>query len=143
MVADLPENEFDQIVATNFKGVFIACKLAAPLMTAQGSGSIINTTATSAREGLAWAGLGAYIGSKGAIIAFTRALAVELVPLVRVNSLCPGLVDTPMLRGFIVKQTDPAAFEAGISSAPKLGRMARPEGPVSICSQMAGWCWDE
>lgn len=124
---DLSESEFDRVVATNFKGVFMACKLAAPLMTAQGSGSIINTTAASAREGLAWAGLGAYIGSKGAVMSFTRALAVELAPLIRVNSLCPGLVDTPMLRGFIAKQADPAAFEAEIGRAPKLGRMARPE----------------
>lgn len=121
------ESEFDRVVATNFKGVFTACKLAARFMLEQGSGSIINTTAASAREGLAWAGLSAYIGSKGAVIAFSRALAVELAPTVRVNSLCPGLVDTPMLRTFISKQADPVAFEAAIGGMAKLGRMARPE----------------
>ncbi|MGN6124910.1 MAG: SDR family NAD(P)-dependent oxidoreductase [Sphingomonas oligoaromativorans] len=127
LVADTPDEEFDKVIATNFKAVFTACKLVAPVMLSQGGGAIINTTAASAREGLAWAGLGAYIGSKGAVTAFTRALAVELAPTVRVNSLCPGIIETPMLRGFIGKQAGPEAFEAAISAAPKLGRMGRPE----------------
>lgn len=124
LVADTPEEELDKVIATNFKSVFLACKRAAPLMSAAGSGSIINTTAGSAREGLAWPALGAYIGSKGAVIAFTRALAVELSPSgVRVNSLNPGLVDTPMLHAFAGKTPDPQAFWAGLSQAQLLKRI--------------------
>jgi 3-oxoacyl-[acyl-carrier protein] reductase len=123
-VADTSEEELDRVIATNFKSVFMACKYAAPIMLAAGSGSIINTTAGSAREGLAWPNLGAYIGSKGAVIAFTRALAVELSPQgIRVNSLNPGLVDTPMLRSFVNKSEDPDAFWEGLSQIELLKRI--------------------
>lgn len=98
-VADTTEEELERVLATNFKSVFYACKLAAPIMVAAKRGVIISTTAGSSREGLAWPNLGAYIGSKGAVIAFTRALAMELSPHgVRVNSLNPGVIDTPLLR---------------------------------------------
>lgn len=124
LVADTAEDELDRVIATNFKSVFLACKRAAPLMTAAKSGSIINTTAGSAREGLAWPGLGAYIGSKGAVISFTRALAVELSPHgVRVNSLNPGLVDTPMLHSFANKTPDPKAFWDSLSQQQLLKRI--------------------
>lgn len=124
LVADTSEDELDLVLATNFKSVFLACRRAAPLMTAAGSGSIINTTAGSAREGLAWPALGAYIGSKGGVIAFTRALAVELSPHgVRVNSLNPGLVDTPMLHNFASKTPDPAGFWAGLAQSQLLKRI--------------------
>lgn len=124
MVADTSEDELDRVIATNFKSVFLACRRAAPLMVAAKSGSIINTTAGSAREGLAWPGLGAYIGSKGAVISFTRALAVELSPHgVRVNSLNPGLVDTPMLHSFANKTPDPKAFWDSLSQQQLLKRI--------------------
>lgn len=127
LVVDTSEEEFDQIIATNFKSVFLSCKYVAPWMIKTGRGSIINTTAASAHEGLAWPNLGAYIGSKGAVIAFTRALAVELSPRgVRVNSLNPGLVDTPMLQRFRDRQSDPEAFWKGLAEAQLLKRIAKP-----------------
>lgn len=127
-LADTADQEFDRVVATNLKSVFVACKLAAPIMTAARSGSIISTTAGSAREGLAWPNLCAYIASKGAVIAFTRAIAVELSPLgVRVNSLNPGLIDTPLLHNFVDKQADPAAFWSGLSRLQLLKRIGTAE----------------
>ncbi len=126
-VAKTSEDELERVLATNFKSVFLACKLAGPIMTKAGSGSIINTTAGSAREGLAWPNLGAYIASKGAVISFTRVLAVELAPMVRVNSLNPGVIDTPMLRGFAAKQEDPAAFWDGMESIQLLKRVGKAE----------------
>jgi NAD(P)-dependent dehydrogenase (short-subunit alcohol dehydrogenase family) len=127
-VADTPEDELDKVLATNFKSVFIACKLAVPIMLAAGEGSIINTTAGSAREGLAWPNLGAYIASKGAVIAFSRALAVEVSPLgIRVNSLNPGVIETPMLRNFVDKQEDPQAFSAGLADVHLLRRIGKPD----------------
>ena len=127
-VAETPEEELDKVLATNFKSVFLACKLAAPIMIAAGRGSIINTTAGSAHEGLAWPNLGAYIGSKGAVIAFTRALAMELSPLaIRVNSLNPGVIDTPMLRNFTAKQSDPNTFWAGMNQIQLLRRVGTSE----------------
>jgi NAD(P)-dependent dehydrogenase (short-subunit alcohol dehydrogenase family) len=110
-VSDTSEEALDEVLAANFKSVFLACKLVGPIMSKAGKGSIINVSAGSAREGLAWPNLGAYIGSKGAVISFTRALATELSPRgVRVNSLNPGVIDTPMLRAFIGSQSNAEAF---------------------------------
>ena len=127
-VAETSEEELDELLSVNFKSVFLACKLAARIMTKAGRGSIISTSAGSAREGLAWPNIGAYIASKGAIISFTRALAVELSPHgVRVNSLNPGVTDTPMLRGFAAKLDDPDAFWKSMSSMQLLHRLGMPE----------------
>jgi NAD(P)-dependent dehydrogenase (short-subunit alcohol dehydrogenase family) len=123
-VAETTEAELDLLLTVNFKSVFLACKLAAPIMTKAGRGSIISTSAGSAREGLAWPNIGAYIASKGAIISFTRALAMELSPQgVRVNSLNPGVTDTPMLRGFAAKLEDPEAFWESMNSMQLLHRL--------------------
>lgn len=127
-VADTSEEELDELLNVNFKSVFLACKLAGPIMTAAGRGSIISTSAGSAREGLAWPNIGAYIASKGAIISFTRALAVELSPHgVRVNSLNPGVTDTPMLRGFASKLDNPEEFWDSMNSIQLLRRLGTPE----------------
>lgn len=127
-IADTTEEEMDQFLAVNFKSVFLACKQAAPIMTAAGRGSIINTSSASSREGLAWAHLGGYTASKGAVVAFTRVLAVELSPMgVRVNSLSPGVVDTPMTRAAAGRNPDPAATIAHMSGIQLLHRMARPD----------------
>jgi NAD(P)-dependent dehydrogenase (short-subunit alcohol dehydrogenase family) len=128
LIADTSEAEFDRIVSTNFKAVFVACQLAIPIMGAARAGSIINTTAASSREGLAWPNLGAYIGSKGAVVAFTRALAVEVSGTgIRVNSLSPGLIDTPMLRGSVNKQPDPEACLRAFSQIELLQRIGTGE----------------
>lgn len=126
-ITETSDEELEKILSTNLKSVFRACRLAAPLMTEAKRGSIINTSAGSAREGLAWANLGAYIASKGAVISLTRALAVELAPYVRVNSLNPGIVDTPMLGSFIGKQDDPDAFRKALGSAQLMQRIADPK----------------
>lgn len=127
-VADTTEEELDTLLTVNFKSVFLACKLASPIMAKAGKGSIISTSAGSAREGLAWPNIGAYIASKGAIISFTRALAMELSPQgVRVNSLNPGVTDTPMLRGFAAKLEDPESFWKSMSSMQLLHRLGKPE----------------
>jgi NAD(P)-dependent dehydrogenase (short-subunit alcohol dehydrogenase family) len=122
-IGETSDEEFDKVIATNLKSVFRACKRAAPIMIAAGSGSIINTSAGSAREGLAWPNLSAYISSKGGVISLTRALAVEFAPHIRVNSLNPGLIDTPMLRSFTNKQADPTAFWAGLNQVQLLKRI--------------------
>jgi NAD(P)-dependent dehydrogenase (short-subunit alcohol dehydrogenase family) len=128
MIADHSEEELDKVIATNFKSVFLACKLATPIMSEAGGGSIINTTAGSAREGCAWPRLSAYIGSKGAVIAFSRALAVEVSPLgVRVNCLNPGCVNTPMLERAAQNQPDPDAFWTSLDELHLLRRIGAPD----------------
>lgn len=127
-IRDTSDDEIDKVLMTNVRGVIASCREAIPTMEQAGSGVIINTTAGSAREGLAWPNLGAYIASKGAIISFTRALAVEVSQHnIRANSLNPGVVDTPLLNGFVEKGDDPAAFRESLDGVQLMRRIGRPE----------------
>lgn len=88
---------FDRLMANNARSVFLAVRTAIPAMHGSCGGSIV---ATASAAGLVAAGgLAAYGASKSAVIGFTRTAAVEAAPLgVRVNCICPGVVDTPMAR---------------------------------------------
>ncbi len=90
-------SEFRRVVEVNLGGTFLLCKHVLPLMRAQHSGSIVNMASVSGHVGQTEHAL--YGASKGAILSFTRALAWEVAAdHIRVNSLSPGSVDTPMLR---------------------------------------------
>lgn len=128
LIRDTPDDEIDKVLTTNVRGLLATCREVIPHMENEGEGVIINTTAGSAREGLAWPNLGAYIASKGAVISLTRALAVEVAAAgIRVNSLNPGVIDTDLLDGFTGKTADPAAFRESLGSAQLVGRIGRPE----------------
>jgi NAD(P)-dependent dehydrogenase (short-subunit alcohol dehydrogenase family) len=89
--------EFLRVVEVNLGGTFLLCKYVLPIMRAQQSGSIVNMASVSGHVGQTEHVL--YGASKGAIISFTRALAWEVAANgIRVNSISPGSVDTPMLR---------------------------------------------
>ena len=91
-----------------------------------GIGSDSNTNPTAER--LAGPSLRAYLASKGATISFTRALAVELSQFnIRVNSLNPGVVDTPLLSGFLDKSGDPQAFRESLNGVQLMGRIGHPD----------------
>lgn len=91
------EEEWDQVMAVNVKSIFLMCKHAVPVMQRQGAGSIINTAS-------GWGLVGgkdavSYCASKGAVVLLTKAMAVDHGPQnIRVNCVCPGDTDTPMLR---------------------------------------------
>ena len=92
------EEEINDVLATNVLGVFHITGRVAPVMMRQRSGTIINISSVSGDKG--GKGQTNYAASKGAINAFTRALAVELAPRkIRVNAVAPGLIDTEMSRG--------------------------------------------
>jgi NAD(P)-dependent dehydrogenase (short-subunit alcohol dehydrogenase family) len=103
LVRPLDEIEWDQyrrVVDVNLGGIFLFCKHTIPVMKKQKAGSIVNMGSVSGHVGQIDHSL--YGATKGAIIALTRALAWELAPYtIRVNSVSPGSVDTPMLRGDI------------------------------------------
>jgi len=110
----------------NFHSVFELCRAVVPAMKAAGRGAIVNVVSELATVGLA--GYSAYCASKGATLAFTRALAVELGPAgIRVNALCPGPTDTPMLRAEFASLADPSAeYRATVAGIP-LGRLGSAE----------------
>jgi len=125
-VTDFDGERWDRIFAVNAKGPFLACKHAVPRMRAAGrKGSIINTASLAGFRG--GAGMTAYSATKGAVIAFTTALALELAPDgIRVNAVCPGWVDTPFNRPAIDFMGGVDAQAKLLSSAVPLGRQAAP-----------------
>jgi len=89
--------EWDAVMASNLRSVFLSAKLAYPLLKASGNGAIVNVSSVHAIQ--TSANIAAYAASKGGLLALTRAMAIEFAgDNIRVNAILPGAVDTPMLR---------------------------------------------
>jgi len=89
--------EWDAVMASNLRSVFLSAKLAFPLFKAANGGAIVNVSSVHAVA--TSANIAAYAASKGGLLALTRAMAIEFAPdNIRVNAILPGAVDTPMLR---------------------------------------------
>jgi NAD(P)-dependent dehydrogenase (short-subunit alcohol dehydrogenase family) len=89
--------EWDAVMASNLRSVFLGIKLAHPLFKAAGGGAIVNVSSVHAVA--TSANIAAYAASKGGLLALTRAIAIEFAPdNIRCNAILPGAVDTPMLR---------------------------------------------
>jgi NAD(P)-dependent dehydrogenase (short-subunit alcohol dehydrogenase family) len=89
--------EWDRVMASNLRSVFLGAKLAYPLLKVKGGGAIVNVSSVHAVA--TSANIAAYAASKGGLLALTRAMAIEFAPDdIRVNAILPGAVDTPMLR---------------------------------------------
>lgn len=89
--------DFDRTIAVNLRGVFLGIAAVAPGMKAAGGGAIVNISSTAGLMG--YAGLAAYVASKWAVRGLTKASALDLGPTVRVNSVHPGPIATPMTAG--------------------------------------------
>jgi NAD(P)-dependent dehydrogenase (short-subunit alcohol dehydrogenase family) len=97
---DTPLEVWEQVFAVNSRGTFLTCKHAIPVMAARGGGAIVNVASVGALVGLK--NRAAYCASKGAVVALTRALAVDHVADgIRVNAVCPGTVDSPWVRRLV------------------------------------------
>jgi NAD(P)-dependent dehydrogenase (short-subunit alcohol dehydrogenase family) len=89
--------EWDMVMASNLRSVFLGTKLAYPLLQAAGGGAIVNVSSVHAVA--TSTGVSSYAASKGGLLALTRAMAIEFAgDNIRVNAILPGAVDTPMLR---------------------------------------------
>ena len=96
-LVDTTVEEWDSVMASNLRSVFLFVKLAHPLMKAAGSGAIVNVASVHAVQSSI--NIAAYAASKGGMLALTRAMAIEFAPdNIRANAILPGAVDTPMLR---------------------------------------------
>jgi NAD(P)-dependent dehydrogenase (short-subunit alcohol dehydrogenase family) len=125
-VVDLPEADWDRTMAVNVKSVYLMCRATIPSMARAGGGSIINTASTWGIEGGATAA--AYCASKGAVVLLTKAMAIDHGPQrIRVNCLCPGDTDTPMLRGEATQLGLPQDRFLAESAVNPLGRVGAPE----------------
>jgi NAD(P)-dependent dehydrogenase (short-subunit alcohol dehydrogenase family) len=124
---EVPEAEWDRVIAVNVRGVYLMAKYAVPHMLARGQGCIINMSSGAALFGLERRA--AYSASKGAVLALTRAMAVDYAPhRIRVNALCPGTVYTPFVERYLqTAYADPAAALERLKERQLAGRLGRPE----------------
>lgn len=102
---DTSEEMWDRVIGINFKGVLATCHAVLPHMIERRSGVIVNTASEAGRSGSS--GEAVYSGTKGAVIAFSKAIARESARYgIRVNVVAPGLTDTPLLQGMISDGND-------------------------------------
>lgn len=139
-VHEMTDDQWNRLITVNLTSVFRGCKHALPHMIAQGRGSIINMASAQGHIGLD--GWTAYAGAKGAVMAMTRQMAVEFGPAgVRVNSISPGTIATPMNVGVVAQLGDQVA-RAWVKMHP-LGRIGEPqevaEAAVYLASDAAGF----
>ena len=122
---ELTEDEFKKVIDVNLKGYFLCAQAAGKEMAKQKSGSIVNIASIAMGQvGVGFQGLTHYCASKGAIVAMAEAMSLELAPLgIRVNTISPGAIDTPMAAS--IKQ-DAKTFEGFMAKVP-LRRMGNPE----------------
>ena len=121
-VLDTAPEAWVRVLDVNAKGVFLCCKHGIPHLLERGGGSVINVASFVALVGAATSQI-AYTASKGAVLSLTRELAVEFARRgVRINALCPGPVETPMLMRLF--EDDPAAYERRRVHLP-MGRLAK------------------
>jgi NAD(P)-dependent dehydrogenase (short-subunit alcohol dehydrogenase family) len=121
-VLDTTADAWDRVQAVNTKGVFLCCKHGIPHLLDRGGGSVINVASFVAIVGAATSQI-SYTASKGAVLSMTRELAVQFARQhVRVNALCPGPVETPLL--LRIFGDDPAALERRRNHWP-MGRLAK------------------
>jgi NAD(P)-dependent dehydrogenase (short-subunit alcohol dehydrogenase family) len=123
-VLDTSVEAWDRVQAVNTRGVFLCCKHGIPRLLERGGGSVINVASFVAILGAATSQI-SYSASKGAVLSMSRELAVQFARQgVRVNALCPGPVETPLLLNIF--GDDPAALERRRIHWP-MGRLAKPQ----------------
>jgi len=135
-VVGTTEEEWDEVLRVNLKSVYLVSRACVPLILARRGGAIINTASVQAFT--SQAGVAAYTASKHAVLGLTRSMAVDLAPSIRVNCVCPGAVDTPMLRAALASAADPAATRRILERQHPLGRVARPEEVGAVVAFLAG-----
>lgn len=128
---DMTEADFDYIMDTNLKGTYFMTQQAAAEMKKQGVGAIVNVSSDAGLHGNMLCS--AYCASKGAVNLFTRAMALELAPWnIRVNSVCPGDVLTPLTEQQLAQYPDREAALREMSSIYPMGRIATPEEVAGV-----------
>ena len=125
---DYDEDIFDKVIAVNLKGVFLGLRHVLPVMIKQGTGAIVNTASVAGLFGAP--GMPAYVASKHGVLGLTKTASSDVAALgVRVNAVCPGPVETRMMRSLESQRNpnDPEAIHAAYAAGIPTGRYATPE----------------
>lgn len=133
------EDIFDRVIDINLTGVWLCLKYEIPRMLEHGSGAIVNTASGAGLVGTP--GLSAYVASKHGVVGLTKTAALEYAKLgIRVNAVCPGVIETPMVQRLSSGQ--PQMGEALVAAEP-IGRVGQPEeiaeSVVWLCSDAASF----
>lgn len=131
----VPIEEWERVLGINLTGTFLVCKHASEVMLRQRRGSIINIASTEGIEGTE--GGSAYNASKAGVILLTKTIAIDYgMHGIRANAICPGGVDTPLLRG-LIDAPGMERYRDALLGTHKLGRFGRPDEIAAAAAFLA------
>jgi NAD(P)-dependent dehydrogenase (short-subunit alcohol dehydrogenase family) len=138
-VVNTSEADWDALMAVNVKGVFFGCKYAIPAMERQGGGAIVNTASAVANIGIT--DRAAYVASKGAVAALTRAMAIDHVAAkIRINCVAPGTIESPYFAEIFARSANAAELRRGLEQRQAMERLGQ---PIEIARAMLFLASDE
>lgn len=142
-IQECDEAMFDAVIGVNLKGVFLGLRHVLPVMVQQGSGTVVNTASTAALFG--GPGMAPYVASKHGVLGLTKVASADVAPLgIRVNAVCPGPVETRMMRSLEAQRSpnNPQAIHDANAANTPTGRYAMPEEVANLvmylCSDLSG-----
>lgn len=139
LTADCTEENWDKVININLKGVWLCMKYQIPQMLKQGHGSIVNCSSIAGLVG--FPGIPAYVASKHGVIGLTKTAALEYAKLnIRVNAICPGVIQTPMIDRFVHGE---AQIRKQLADGEPIGRVGNPneiaQAALWLCSDCASF----
>lgn len=142
-IQEYDEDVFDAVIAVNLKGVFLGLRHVLPVMLQQGSGTVVNTASVAGLFG--GPGMPAYVASKHAVLGLTKVASADVAAHgIRVNAICPGPVETRMMRSLEAQRNpnDPGAIADALRAGMPTGRYTMPEEIANtvlfLCSDLSG-----
>lgn len=134
-VTDTSEELWDLIMGVNLKSAFLCAKNAIPHMLSRGAGVVVNIASVQALQ--SQANVAAYTTSKSAMLGLTRSIAIDYAPKVRCVAICPGTIDTPMLRNSLLESPDPEAVLRECNAMHLMQRIGQPEEVAELTLYLA------
>ena len=134
-VTQTDEALWDEVMSVNLKSAFLCARSALPSMLERGRGVVVNVASVQAF--ISQQNVAAYTTSKTALLGLTRSIAVDYAPAVRCVAVCPGTVDTPMLRWSVAQSPDPEEVMREVNAMHPLGRIATPEEVAALIGYLA------